>query len=162
TSEVQGWKLHVSSIPLDAKQLLAVVAPLLIQWGCPFKFARDLKILAQLNEGGLGATQVGKFVTVYPEPTHDILELTSHLIHAQNGFRGPAVRTDLRLGDVVYARYGGFNPVVGRDRLGNILLQVKRADGSLRPDSYSVPFILPDGIQNPFEGFPIRRSSPPD
>jgi len=159
TTAVQGWKLHLSSIPLDAKQLLAVVAPLLDRWGCPFKFAKDLDILAQLNEGGLGTTQVGKFVTVYPEPTHDILELTSQLINATNGFRGPVVRTDLRLGDVVYARYGGFNPLVRRDRIGNISLLVKCPDGSLRPDSYSAPFILPDGIENPFEGLPKRLSS---
>lgn len=162
STAVQGWKLHLSSIPLDAKQLLAVIAPLLDRWGCPFKFAKDLKTLAQLNEGSLGTTQVGKFVTVYPEPTHDILELTSQLIDATNGFRGPVVRTDLRLGDVVYARYGGFNPLVLRDRLGNISLLVKRPDGSLHPDSYSTPFILPDGIENPFEGLPKRLSSPLD
>ena len=159
TTAVQGWKLHLSSIPLDAKQLLAVVAPLLDRWGCSFKLAKDLEILAQLNEGGLGTTQVGKFVTVYPEPTHDILELTSQLIHATNGFRGPVVRTDLRLGDVVYARYGGFNPFVRRDRIGNISLLVRRPDGAWRPDSYSAPFILPDGVENPFEGLPKRLSS---
>jgi hypothetical protein len=117
-----------------------------------------------LNEGGLGATQVGKFVTIFPDTDRDARELARRLVDATTGLRGPVVRTDLRLGDVVYARYGGFNPVVGRDRLGQTFLLIHGADGALRPDHYSVPFNPPSDVENPFRAFPtritVRNNSP--
>ena len=64
--QVQGWKLHISSIPTEAVTLLSRVVPFLCQRGVSFKVAKDEWALSQLNEGELGATQVGKFMTVYP------------------------------------------------------------------------------------------------
>ena len=67
STRVQGWKLHLSSIPTEAISLLISVIPILLKHGMSFKIATSEKVLGMLNEGELGATQVGKFVTVYPD-----------------------------------------------------------------------------------------------
>lgn len=62
----QGWKLHISCTPDLATPLLGRRAPLLDARRTPFKFARSLLVLENINAGQFGHTQVGKFITVYP------------------------------------------------------------------------------------------------
>lgn len=147
---VQGWKLHLSSIPTEAAHLLRQVLPCLRAYGVSFKIARNADVLYQLNEGELGATQMGKFATIYPVSDEQAVALARDLCRITTGFHGPIVVTDLRLGDVVYTRYGGFNPVVTRDRLGQIQLSIYGPDGALQIDAYQTPFVCPEGIVNPF------------
>ncbi len=109
TRREQGWKLHVSTIPVQARSLLEVVVPLLHERDIPFKIAREETVLHQLNEGALGATQVGKFLTAYPQTNRAARDLAVALRQLTEGFSGPVIVTDLRLGDVVYARYGPFS-----------------------------------------------------
>src|ERR1700752_1524269 len=59
TQRVQGWKLHLSSIPEEALPLLERVVPLLVEEKVSFKFARTPALLGSLNEGGFGDLQVG-------------------------------------------------------------------------------------------------------
>lgn len=146
----QGWKLHVSTIPIEASSLLDAVVPLLHKRGVSFKLARDESVLRQLNEGALGATQIGKFLTIYPKTNRDARGLALALVSATRGFVGPVILTDSRLGDVVYARYGPFRPRVLRDRLGNISIAIRLPGGDLVPHTYSVPFEAPQGRINPF------------
>jgi serine/threonine protein kinase len=150
TTLEHGWKIHISSIPTEVKKLLAIVVPLLRESGASFKITADESALRLLNEGALGATQIGKFMTIYPSSDEDSHHLAEKLIEITRGFRGPAVVTDRQLGDVVYTRYGGFNPLIIRDRFGQVMRYISNPDGSLRKDSYSVPFVAPDGVQNPF------------
>ena len=98
-----------------------------------------------LNEGTFGATQVGKFMTIYPDSPNASLELARRLVDATDGFCGPRIVTDLFLGAVVYVRYGPHNPQLYRDRLGLF-------DGGdkQRQADYTVPFVAPEGIENPF------------
>lgn len=153
TTQVQGWKLHLSSIPVEADRLLALVGPFLRETGTSFKVAKDESVLSQLNEGDLGPTQVGKFITIYPTSDTDARQLAEKLVQMTRGFRGPVVVTDLRLGDIVYARYGGFNPIITRDRFGQVIRSIYTPDGSLNVDSYNVPFVLPASVSNPFLDF---------
>jgi serine/threonine protein kinase len=156
-NRLQGWKLHVSSIGTEASELLERIVPLLVTSGVAFKVIRDSELLAYLNEGSLGATQVGKFVTVYPRSDPSARSLANRLTELTRGFHGPIITTDLRLGEVVYARYGGFNPIAIRDRLGQYTLFIRRRDGELRPDHYEVPFVILPEFRNPFEGVGGRR-----
>src|SRR5581483_4991003 len=144
----QGWKLHLSSIQTEAAGLLARVVPELKSAKVPFKVIRDSALLAQLNEGSLGITQVGKFLTIYPDSDSGARRLAERLIAITRGFHGPVITTDLRLGGVVYARYGAFNPVATRDRLGQQALFIRDPEGNLRRDTYEVPFSMPPGIAN--------------
>jgi serine/threonine protein kinase len=150
TNQVQGWKLHLSSIPTEAVNLLSRAVPFLCQRVVSFKVAKDERVLSQLNEGELGATQVGKFMTVYPRSDAEAVELADALTGLTKGFHGPVIVSDLRLGDVVYTRYGGFNPIITRDRLGQMFLSIYAPDGTLCIDLQRVPFSSPDGIPNPF------------
>jgi len=147
---VQGWKLHVSSIPTDAVPLLQKILPILKASRVPFKVIHDEDALGLLNEGALGATQVGKFATIYPPSNSAARRLAKALIELTRGFRGPAVATDLRLGEVVYTRYGGFRPTIVRDRLGRLSRHILDTSGRLRRDEYRIPYVAPRDRANPF------------
>ena len=157
---VQGWKLHLSSIPTEAVSLLSLVVPFLKDQRVSFKIVQDAGDLCKLNEGTFGDTQIGKFATIYPSSDEAALRLAQELIDITRGFHGPFVATDLRLGDIVYARFGGFSPVTDRDRLGQNRLFIYAADGSLRHDAYTVPFSPPSDVPNPFEGLSKTALTP--
>jgi tRNA A-37 threonylcarbamoyl transferase component Bud32 len=152
TSRVQGWKLHVSSIPVEAPALLRRVVPLLVDCHVSFKFMPDAVSLGVLNEGGLGDLQVGKFITIYPRSDAQARELAGELVRETARHHGPIVATDLRLGSVVYARYGSFRPVLRRDRLGQVFPAIHDGYGALCRDDYTVPFAPPPGVVSPFGG----------
>lgn len=155
TTEEYGWKLHLTTVPPLALHLLRAIAPVLATTRCPFKVARDSAILGMLNEGTLGATQVGKFVTVYPATASEGRSLAEALVVATRGFVGPRVVTDLSLGGVVYARFGPHSPRIDRDRLGQY------QDDHQPPEAaYQVPFIPPSGLDNPFLG--LAQNVTPD
>jgi hypothetical protein len=149
----QGWKLHVSTLPTEAVLLLRVLLRRLRQAQVPFKIASTAGVLFSLNEGGFGATQVGKFATIYPASTADAVALARQLCEDLKGFDGPKIPTDLRLGGVVYARYGSIQPLVTRDALGRSQILIDTPDGTQVEDHYTTPFELPFGIENPFVGF---------
>ncbi len=152
-----GWKLHLSSTQTQALSLLEVVTPILLHLKVPFKVARDEEILGMLNEGSFGPTQVGKFITVYPdcEVSEFSLKVAEILIDATNGLCGPRILSDLHLEGVVYARYGSFSPPMERDRLGNV-----SAADPLGAGAYKVPFVPPVGIPNPFVTFIQKQQGP--
>jgi serine/threonine protein kinase len=152
-----NWKLHVSATQVQALGLLEAVVPILAAEGVPFKVALDSDVLSGLNEGMFGATQVGKFMTVYPNAAGDCLQLARLLVAATRDFSGPRIVTDLHLGAVVYARYGSHNPMVVRDRLGNLSFTDDAGSGG-----YKVPFRPPLGVENPFDGWISDLSPRPD
>ncbi len=102
-----------------------------------------------LNEGSLGDTQVGKFMTIYPRAGRHIEELARELIDATSGLSGPVVLTDLRIGEVVYSRYGSFRPNIEQDRLGQDHIVIRTPRGRDIPDRYEVPFKPPPGTRIP-------------
>lgn len=147
----QGWKLHLSAVPANACDILSLVAPILQAERIAFKFAHSETIIRRLNEGALGETQVGKFITVYPDCDNLCLDIAERLVAITSGFEGPDVISDIKLGGIVFARYGGINPEIMRDRLGQVFSVIELPDGSKVRDAYSVPFSCPPGIKNPFE-----------
>ena len=150
TRRIQGWKLHISSVPVEAERLLEVILPVLLEAGAPFKLVRDLNDLVELNGGGLGQSQVGKFMTIYPDSDVEAQDIAARLIKTTRGFHGPIIPSDIRLGDVVYARHGGFAPIVAEDRLGHTQLLIYGEDGRLRRDEYALPFQNDGLAHSPF------------
>jgi hypothetical protein len=161
TERKQGWKLHVSSVPVEAKSLLQTLAPWLRERQACFKIARDEPTLFTLNEGALGPTQIGKFMTIYPPSDDGAKAMAEHLVRVTANFDGPVVTTDLRLGRIVYTRFGGFNPENSRDRLGHVSTVLERPDGTFEPDDYKIPFRAPQWASNPFADFPAWAPTPP-
>ena len=152
TRRRQGWKLHLSSVQVQAPRLLRAVVPALRAQRVSFKVAQDERVLGLLNEGEFGPTQVGKFLTIYPDSDAHARRLAERLVSRTRSFAGPEIVTDLRLGSVVYARHGSFNPVIRRDRLGLPVRMIDGPDAALVPDRYTVPFSRPAHVSDPFEG----------
>ena len=133
----QGWKLHISTVVPDALTLVDPVLPLLRREKVSAKVAGSLDVLGGLNEGWHGPSQIGKFITVYPDCGEQAVALAEMLDGATAGLRGPAVPSDrcLHSGSVVHYRYGPSS--TGRygspwpDRLGR--RDTRRLHGSGPP-----------------------------
>lgn len=106
----EGWKLHVSATHQDAKQVLDRTLPILLEQSAAFKVAASPSIVAALNEGDGGISQIGKFITVYPRDDDQAVGLAAALDEASRGLRGPRVAIDaeLRPESLVHYRYGSF------------------------------------------------------
>ena len=148
---VQGWKLHVSSIPSQAENVLESVLPILRKHRVDFKLAKSRRVLSGLNSGDYGRTQVGKFMTIYPTDDKHALRVARDLRKSTQGYLGPRIPSDLQLGDIVYARYGAISPVTVRNRFGQTASMIYGPNGELRTDEYQVPYRVPTGIACPFK-----------
>ncbi|WP_300532018.1 lanthionine synthetase LanC family protein [Maricaulis sp.] len=155
-----GWKLHLSSVQVEAESLMERIVPCLARFDVPFKVAADPSILGLLNEGLLGATQVGKFATIYVDEIADPgpANLVAELLDLTSGFTGPSIVTDMHLGSIVYARYGEFAGRKRRNRLG--LFETLDEDEPLV--RYQVPFNVPEGAAGAERFQPVASSRPAD
>ena len=106
----QGWKLHLSTIPLQAVSLLETVAPLLIESQIQWKVLRSLDHLIRFSSPPASLAQLGKFITIYPENDELAVELAALLHEKTQQFSGPVIPSDFRYEphSLVYYRYGGF------------------------------------------------------
>ena len=106
----QGWKLHISAAVFSAQDVLRQALPVLLAENANFKVAASLRVLGHLNCGEGGLSQIGKFITVYPNDDAQAVRLAAALDQATRGLRGPAVPSDRPLapGSLVHYRYGGF------------------------------------------------------
>lgn len=154
----QGWKIHVSATATNANVILARVLPLLRDAGVRFKVISSLERLLELNGGVHGASQVGKFITLYPSDDEQAVEIAAALDRVVDGLQGPVVPSDrqLRPDSLVYYRYGGFRSPTGRTTTPMIF----DAAGRLMPD-YRLPYFWP--MENwPPDPFIARGVSQPD
>ena len=87
----------------------------------PFKVALSPLVVALLDEGGLGDSQIGKVATIYPPDDEAFAALVADL-RGHEEIVGPPVPDDVWLGGPVFARYGAFDGIVGQDLLGNATL----------------------------------------
>jgi Lanthionine synthetase C-like protein/Protein kinase domain len=108
---LQGWKIHVSATPANARQILDNVVSILVRHGnVDFKFALDLSTLFLLNSKNWSRGGSGKFLTIYPKDLQTFLHLIEELHVATRAMSGPYILSDHRYKDsrVVYYRYGGM------------------------------------------------------
>lgn len=128
-----GYKLHIS-IGLDQVfQVFNSVIPLLLDEKVYFKCACSGSMIAMLNAGFLGLTQVGKCITVYPSSFELFKSLCSVLSKRTTGFVGPVVPSDYSVPNskCLYYRYGEFI-------------------SSTQPDSRLPGGAIPAGVNDPF------------
>ncbi|MFA7675069.1 MAG: metallophosphoesterase, partial [Endomicrobiia bacterium] len=96
-------KLHISASVDNAQETYDLVRPILDKYNIPFKVARTMENLIELNSGN--DTQVGKFMTIYlPKgQSYDVLTdlaleldsvLSSHIFSSQS----PVILNELQLG----------------------------------------------------------------
>lgn len=155
----QGWKLHVSATVLTAPDVLRAVAQLLTGRGVLYKAPASLGELDKLNSGVFyGYSQVGKFITVYPQTEREAVLLAARLQRLTRGMEGPAVPFDrrYRAGGCVYYRYGAFKPLEARGSDGEPTYAIRDPEGRLVPDRRDSA-ASPDWVADPF----VKRDARP-
>lgn len=158
----QGWKLHVSAGLLTASEVLGKSLPAILDEDADFKVIASLGQLAALNEGLGGLSQVGKFVTIYPNDDAQAVRLAWALQEATDGLAGPSIPSDraLRRRSAVHYRYGGFGGLQMRTALGESLPAIRAPDGSLVPDRRLGRYDPPPWAQDPFVAAGIADDRP--
>ncbi len=151
----QGFKIHVSSIPDCAKELLGLVTRVCVARDISFKCTAGPELLEFQNGKNRDRGGGGKFITIYP-PNHEaFLNLLETLYKETAGkdFVGQYILSDRRYKDskVLYYRYGGMRP---RSRLtpdGFEVTVLTGPDGSEMRDQRQAFFSLPPWVEDPFE-----------
>jgi hypothetical protein len=118
-----------------------------------FKGPVSLHELNKINSGvNYGYTQIGKFLTVYPETTRQALYFAKSLHELTLGIDAPVVPFDLRFkqGGCVYYRYGAFHQQEMRNEDGTYTLAVRSPEGELVPDLRASERAMPDWVSDPF------------
>jgi hypothetical protein len=148
----QGWKLHVSASVWSAEVVLRRALPVLFAANVTFKVAASPTVLARLNKGEGGLSQVGKFITVYPNDDTQAVRLAVALNEATQGLRGPLIASDRALSPngLVYYRYGAFGRRYIRTPLGEFLLALRTPEGKLMPDRREATYRPPEWASDPF------------
>jgi len=159
----QGWKLHVSATALSAFDVLERTLPVLLISGARFKVINSTGRVAALNNGLYGATQVGKFITIYPESDRQAVQLATELEEATRGLRGPRVPSDrpLRPRSLIHYRYGAFRTRETSEKAieaYDLLDPAGRLTRDQRQQFYVSP---PPEIGDPFEAAGIVQEPPP-
>ncbi|MFE7592310.1 class III lanthionine synthetase LanKC [Kitasatospora sp. NPDC057512] len=146
----QGWKLHVSTTEDGAERTLAAVARICADRRVAFKFLRSAAALRVANGKYAGRGGSGKFITAYPVTEGGFLDLAEELAKELDGFPGPYVLTDLRIGDApVYARYGAFVELWCQDEAGRPVPALRDPSGALVPDPREPVFRTPGWVELP-------------
>lgn len=149
-----GFKLHLSAGLTSASEVLLAAIPVLAEARVPFKHVTTLERLAFLSCGRGGASQVGKFLTVYPTSPDLARQLGYDLHRATCELSGPLISSEWQLmpGSLVHYRYGGFSlhwlqlPTgrIATAMLGPTGLEVDDRDNPQVPHGVDLPFgILP-------------------
>ena len=135
----QGWKLHLAASVVAATELLNRALPLLLAEDSHFKLVATSAQLQTLNNGEGGHSQIGKFITIYPNNDQQAVRLAVALDRATAGLRGPAIPSDrpLRPGSLVFYRYGAFSYRWVQSNRGQMLPALQAPDGTLVPDTRS-------------------------
>ena len=148
----QGWKLHIAAAVRTDEEVLRRALPVLLGNGAAFKVVASRRRLAELNEGRSGVSQIGKFITVYPNDDRHAVHLAGALDAATHGLRAPAIPSDrpLRRSSLVHYRYGGFGGRYLQTQMGEILPAIVTAEGTLIPDRRLAVYTEPSWLEDPF------------
>src|ERR1700680_3220931 len=130
-----GWKLHISASTRTALDTLTAALPILRAEHVRFKVCASLQHLADLNRATHGLTQIGKFVTVYPDDAAAAHRIGRALAAALRGRAGPRLRFERRVSRdaPVWYRFGGFTTRYGLTAHGT-LVSLVLGDKGASPD----------------------------
>lgn len=137
TLPMQGWKIHVSATPRNAKEVLERVTSVLFKYAdVSFKFVVDLPMLSLLNSKRWPRGASGKFITVYPPHNQRFIELVEELDQVTAGMEGPYILSDHRYKNsrVVFYRYGSMRLRVDLNVRGEKVPVLLSPEGKLVPD----------------------------
>jgi len=147
---VQGWILDISVVQSQITELLRVILPVLAEEKTPFKLARNVKLAASILSGDMGYALLGKVISLYPPSASQAHHLAIRLNSLTAHFKGPAILTDRKLGNILYTRYGACNPVKIVNEKNVSEKYIYDSNNQLIKEPLTIPFVLPEGIEWPF------------
>jgi Protein kinase domain len=158
----QGWKIHVSATILSAHEVFGCIYPILRKSEVLFKVPCRLELLIFLNSGIPNFSQVGKFVTVYPQREGEAVDLARELHEATRGLTGPKIPFDVpyRKNSLVFYRYGSFSQAFRKSTRGVIIDPAGRTHRDVRDRVHAVPKWLSDPFQQRRRKRIFRIASP--
>jgi len=166
TTPSQGWKLHVSATVLCAEEVLARCLPVLRCAGTAFKVAGTPLVLEEVNRGGAGQTQIGKFLTVYPGSDAAAVKLAAalHDATADPRLSGPSVPSDRPFApdSLVSYRYGAFGDAMVQTAIGELVPALLDPAGEWVPDRRDIAYRQPAWVDDPFPRSATATDAPTD
>lgn len=146
----QGWKVHVSATPGNARDVLRGVWDYCVSRDITFKFLTNPIDLLLRNSKYADRAGSGKFVTIYPRDTEQLGNILRGLGAVLDGSTGPYILSDIRWGPgPLYVRYGGFAERFCRLAGGEQVLAIATPDGRLVPDQRRPSFTPPPWVDIP-------------
>lgn len=149
----QGWKIHISATILSANEVFKAVAPLLSSSGILFKAPCSLEELSKINAGiYYGYSQIGKFITVYPETPEEAVKIAGKLHNLTRDFSGPIIPYDNRFrhDSCVYYRYGAFKNLEIQNQDGSHISALRSPSGNMIPDTRKLSNPAAKWVSDPF------------
>ncbi|PEA86570.1 class III lanthionine synthetase LanKC [Bacillus thuringiensis] len=149
---LQGWKIHISSIPQHCQDVLRKVASICIQHQIAFKFLLDTRLVT-LSGGKMWSREAGgKFITIYPADMMQFKEVIEQLYLSLKDYQGPHILSDQRYKDshTVYYRYGGIRGYNLLTPEGDKRYYLLSPDGEHHPDLRMPYFTPPSWVDDPF------------
>lgn len=146
----QGWKIHISAIPVDAVKILKTVSKICFERDVEFKFNSDFTVLKKVLSKACPRGSSGKFITIYPKDKIEFLLLLEDLYDALKNEKGPYILSDRRYKDssTVYYRYGGIYPFERLKLDGNRQYDILDDNYRFTPDERGPYFNLPEWIKD--------------
>jgi serine/threonine protein kinase len=141
----EGWIFHVSVRLNDLTKLAENLIPYLIEHNLPFLIPLNADIHSMIINCELGYTNLGKVIVIFPNGTNNVSTISEDLIKISGNLRGPAVPTDIRLGNIIYAKYGSYENTESKFIINN--------KGTKIPDLENVPFKLYPWQTIPFKSY---------
>lgn len=148
---MQGWKLHISASIESCEHVLNAVSPLLRKMNILYKASKSVSELKKLNCGLFyGYSQIGKFITIYPRNTEEVIFLAKKLYELTLNYSGPIIPFDKHYKGLIYYRYGAFtNELEIKTQNGETIPAIKDNTGQLVPDIRNANQSTPDWLEDP-------------
>ncbi|MGK5543267.1 class III lanthionine synthetase LanKC [Streptomyces sp. URMC 127] len=146
----QGWKVHVSSTPDEAPDVIGAVLGFCFREGVSVKFLRSREAVLNANSKYAPRGSSGKLVTIYPRDEDELRRVLHGLSPVLAGRRGPYILSDLRWHDgPLYVRYGAFRQMYCLDEQGRTVSALRDPAGRLVPDLRRPVFSVPSWTDVP-------------
>ncbi|WP_421567817.1 class III lanthionine synthetase LanKC [Stenotrophomonas sp. PD6] len=151
---VQGWKIHLSAIEENCRDILKIVSGMLLQRDVQFKFANDCRTMRMMTSKRWPRGGSGKFITVYPHTEDEFIAVIELLYQTVGSNIGSYILSDKRYKDsrCIYYRYGGIIQVTRLDFMGRMIPMLVSPSGDHVPDRRTPYFETPEWAQDPFPG----------
>lgn len=148
----QGFKIHISTLPKNAKKILKISANICINHRVQLKFLCDRRILRYSLSKAYSRGASGKFLVIYPKNRDEFKSLLEILYKKTKQINGPYILSDCTYKDssTVFYRYGGFKTITKINIKGQKQACIKDPDENLIPDVRTPYYKLPFWIDDPF------------